>query len=451
MVVDTNQDGRGGLSKRGWSNVAEIMPRISAAVTERTRQDNPNIDLATAENWLLRPEIIALCKDAIVQKLQARDLSYPRGFSGDPDLLASFARLLNTYFNPRVPVETAHIATAPGAASCLDTLLFNICDPGDGVLVPGPYWSKKFPKPIVVASCLRHLHYADGFDFMFKARSSVIPVLVTVPTLGHVLTNALIPALEDAYMSARCAVKALCLTNPHNPLGQCYPKDVIEGCLRFCKRHDIHFISDEVYALSSFPCVDVPHPVPFTSVLSLDVEGLGCDLSRVHMLWSTSKDFGQSGFRMGCSVTQANQEMAVGLALAANTQTSALASVFVTALLTSQELPSLIALNSQRLAGAYQTLTDFFNRYKIPYIPCYAGIYVFARIAPNAQSWEDEAIAVRKFKDEGVLVSASRGYHGPENDKGWARICFAVESSKLEKAIRRMERVYANNSKLRQL
>ncbi len=61
-----------GMSERGWSNVAGIMPRIAAAVEERTRQDNPNIDLSTAENWLIRPELIELCKNAISSNLSAQ-------------------------------------------------------------------------------------------------------------------------------------------------------------------------------------------------------------------------------------------------------------------------------------------------------------------------------------------------------------------------------------------
>jgi gliotoxin/aspirochlorine biosynthesis aminotransferase len=76
-------------------------------------------------------------------------MSYPRGFSGDPDLLNALSAFFNTYFEPCVPVESSHLATAPGASSCLDALLFNVCNPGDGVLVPGPYWSGCAPHKIV--------------------------------------------------------------------------------------------------------------------------------------------------------------------------------------------------------------------------------------------------------------------------------------------------------------
>lgn len=54
-----------GLSKRGASNVDAIMPGIRAALLERTRPTVPRIDLSTAENWLLRNEVIELTQDAI--------------------------------------------------------------------------------------------------------------------------------------------------------------------------------------------------------------------------------------------------------------------------------------------------------------------------------------------------------------------------------------------------
>ncbi|MCJ1380194.1 hypothetical protein MMC17_003297 [Xylographa soralifera] len=419
MPVAMMKSPENGLSSRGWANVGEIMPKISAAVKQRSQSDNPNIDLATAENWLLRPELLDICKTAISTNLCGQDLSYPRAFAGFPEVLEAFASFFNSYFHPHLPVQIGHLATAPGAASCLDTLFYNICDPGDGILVLAPYWS--------------------GFDFQFKARSSVTPIPVAVDPIRNCLTEALLPALERAYNNASCPVKAILMTNPSNPLAQCYPQSCLEECLRFCQRKNIHYISDEVYALTSFPCAEVPEPVPFVSVLSLDTTKLGCDLSRIHTVWSTSKDLGQSGIRMGCTVTQANPEMAVGLALASNTTTSTLSSIFVSALLTSPEMPELLALNSDRLAEAYRSLTTVLRKHNVPYLPAYAGLYVFAKIAPDAESWDDESRAVEKFKEAGVLVSPGKGYHGPEGEKGWARIGFAVEKPKLEEALRRID------------
>lgn len=138
--------------------------------------------------------------------------------------------------------------------------------------------------------------------------------------------------------------------------------------------------------------------------------------------------------------------MAVGLALAAMCQISALSTIFVTALLKSPQLPSLIQMNSQRLSTAYITLTDFFKKHQISYIPCNAGIYVFAKMARDAKSWEDEALVAQKLAEAGVLVSPGKAYHGPEDEKGWMRVGFAVPPSDLAKALQRMERVYSTMS-----
>jgi aspartate/methionine/tyrosine aminotransferase len=139
--------------------------------------------------------------------------------------------------------------------------------------------------------------------------------------------------------------------------------------------------------------------------------------------------------------------MAVGLALAANTQISSLSTIFVTQLLSSPRLPTLIAQNAEMLAELYKTMTSFLKEYSIPYVPANAGLYVFAKIAPDAQTWEDEASMVDKLKAAGVLVSGGKAYHGPENEKGWARVLFALESEQLNEAIRRMKTVFIASRK----
>ena len=141
---------------------------------------------------------------------------------------------------------------------------------------------------------------------------------MSIANLEDTLTEALLPALEEAFDNAPCPVKALVLTNPHNPLAQAYPQPVLEGCLKFCHRRGIHLISDEIYALTSFKCPDIPNPTPFVSALSLDSAKLGCDSARIHVVWSTSKDFGQSGIRMVSHssfplVVNASDYLSVGL------------------------------------------------------------------------------------------------------------------------------------------
>lgn len=139
---------------------------------------------------------------------------------------------------------------------------------------------------------------ADGFDWLFSVRSGVQPVTVNVDNIEETFTASLIPKLEAAYKHSENPIKALVLTNPHNPFGQCYPRSVIEECIKFCYKQKIHFVSDEVYAVSELDNPSSTSPVPFISALAIDVASIGCDPSRVHVIWSISKDFGSSGFRM---------------------------------------------------------------------------------------------------------------------------------------------------------
>lgn len=69
-------------------------------------------------------------------------LSYPTSILGDDDLRASLAEFFGAYFRPRVDVTSSHIVATPGATHCMDALLTSICDSGDSVLVPVPYWSQ---------------------------------------------------------------------------------------------------------------------------------------------------------------------------------------------------------------------------------------------------------------------------------------------------------------------
>lgn len=123
---------------------------------------------------------------------------------------------------------------------------------------------------------------------------------VTVNTNTCGTAHHFLRVLNDAIDSAPCKVKALVLRNMSSSFGECYPQEFLEVALKFCQQRRIHFISDEVYALTSFSCAEISDPVPFVSALALNARALGCDLSRIHTIWSISKDFGATGVQVVC-------------------------------------------------------------------------------------------------------------------------------------------------------
>ena len=116
--------------------------------------------------------------------------------------------------------------------------------------------------------------------------------------LEESMGSSSISALEEAFTRASCPVKALVISNPHNPLGKCYSRATLEAYLHFCQRHNLHFISDEVFALTAFDSADHPTDPGFVSALSIDPSSLDCDPWRVHVVWSMSKGFGCCGIKI---------------------------------------------------------------------------------------------------------------------------------------------------------
>jgi hypothetical protein len=55
------------------------------------------------------------------------------------------------------------------------------------------------------------------------------------------------------------------------------------------------------------------------------------------------------------------------------------------------------------------------------------------------------------MREKGVLVNGGKAYHGPESEKGWARIGFAIQQEQLEKAIEIMDKVFAEETVARKL
>jgi aspartate/methionine/tyrosine aminotransferase len=66
---------------------------------------------------------------------------------------------------------------------------------------------------------------------------------------------------------------------------------------------------------------------------------------------------------------------------------------------------------------------------------------IFARIAKDAQTWEEEAAVVGKLKESGVLVQPGKMWGGIDGEKGWVRFLFAVKKEVMRDALEKMRKV----------
>jgi aspartate/methionine/tyrosine aminotransferase len=128
-------------------------------------------------------------------------------------------------------------------------------------------------------------------------------VVAQPPTYAH-WDNYLLPCLQAAYdfSDKKLRIKAVLMCNPAGPLARCYARNNILELMEFCQERGLHLIMDEVCALTLVKSGDEKAP-NFVSALSLTEplvpEGaVKVDPSRVHVIWSASKLFGMSGFRV---------------------------------------------------------------------------------------------------------------------------------------------------------
>lgn len=79
------------------------------------------------------------------------------------------------------------------------------------------------------------------------------------------------------------------------PLTHGKPAETLKAFAAFCGQHQLHFVSNEIYA-SEFQ--ELEGASSFVSVASLDLEA-NIDVAHVHVLHGASKDFCANGLRLG--------------------------------------------------------------------------------------------------------------------------------------------------------
>ncbi|KAF4237951.1 hypothetical protein CNMCM6457_000428 [Aspergillus fumigatiaffinis] len=420
------------LAHRARTNIQWFTNKHMRQVS-RLNAKQHRVNMMTAENWSIRDELVDQYKALFNQHLSPRHLSYADGMGGDAELLQAASDFFNRVFTAHSRVEPAHVVVGAGCSSLLENLLYDICEPGEGVLIEAPFWG--------------------GFETSFVLRSNVKAVHVTPPSDSESedldnLMSAYIDGYERALREAPCRIKAILVCNPHNPCGHIYPTKVIQALLQFAQRHNLFYISDEIYALST-----LDEQTPFTSVLSIDVSALGVDLARVFTLYSISKDLGSSGLRLGFGITQAHPDLRLSLAISNHSRVSTFTSLVITALLRDTEsVDTILHQNRAALKRSAKLISDFLTFHQIPYVPPAAGVYIWARLGCRSSSrqgdepsWEDEARLNDRFEAVGVSVGAGQGYCASK--PGWFRITFAIPREELVEGLRRIEEVVGMEGK----
>ncbi|CAG8923318.1 unnamed protein product [Penicillium salamii] len=394
------------ISNRGNSLAAQIPSFLTVLNDLWSPTTNPDgiVNLGLAENL----------------QSNAHALTYGDGFSGSHKLKESFCRFMNGRFSPQTALRPSHLVITSGVSNALECCAWALADPGDYFMVGRPYF--------------------NAFRTIFGSRPGVRLLEVEfgeVNPFSMVAVRRYERALTEA-KSRGLRIKALVLCSPHNPLGRCYSENVLKEYMKFCSRNGLHIISDEIYALSVWDNPRLPNAQVFLSILSMDLEGI-INPSFVHTVWGLSKDFGATGLRIGCLISQSNKlvlEAAEGISL--HNIPSSLADQITTSLLANDSFTTnYIEVNRYRLAESYKFATCQLQSHGIPFLECNAAFFIWVNLGAVVKNATAEEISAR-LRAESVYIAAGEHYEAEQT--GWFRLVFSHPLNVLEEGLKRLIR-----------
>ena len=139
--------------------------------------------------------------------------------AGLPALRAAIAE--KTRRDSGLVVEPAQVLVTNGGKQAVANAFATLCDPGDEVLIPAPFWTT-YPESVVLG---------DG-----------VPVIVPTDE-----TSGFRVSVEDLEAAVTDRTKVLLFVSPSNPTGAVYPRDQIEAIGRWAVDRGIWVLTDEIY------------------------------------------------------------------------------------------------------------------------------------------------------------------------------------------------------------
>lgn len=205
---------------RTSARLAAIAPSATLAVDAKAKalkaEGENVIGFGAGEPDFATPDHIV--EAAIAACSEVRNHRYtPAG--GLPELREAIAA--KTLRDSGVTVDAAQVLVTNGGKHAVYTAFAALCDPGDEVICPAPYWTT-YPEAITLAGG--------------------VPVIVdTDDTAGFKVT---VDQLEAARTPR---TKVLLFVSPDNPSGSIYTPDEVAAIGRWAVEHGVWVITDEIY------------------------------------------------------------------------------------------------------------------------------------------------------------------------------------------------------------
>ena len=317
---------------------------------------------------------------------------------GDLALRQALVKYYKDYVDVDITVDDILITT--GGSEAILFSLMTLCDPGDEVIVPEPY-------------------YTNVHSFARMANVNIVSIT------SYLKDNFALPPLSTIEEKITSKTRALLLNSPNNPTGHIYSPKELETIIRICKDHDIFLIMDEVYR--EF-CYDNQS---FTSVLKYT----DCS-ERIICIDSVSKRFSMCGARVGALICRNRNVIRETLKLSQARLCSP----------TVEQYASLAAFGApasylENVKAEYEKRRNFIVKAlrAIPGVKCArpnGAFYLIAQLP--VEDAEDFAIFMLRdfnYNGETVMMAPAEGfYESKDLGRDQVRIAYVLNTEDLEKA-----------------
>ena len=309
--------------------------------------------------------------------------------------------LCNYYSKHNIQVLPDDIITTVGASEALSFTMNSICDPGDEVIIPEPF-------------------YANYNGFAHASDVNVIPIT------SKIEDNFALPPIDSFREKINKKTKAIIICNPCNPTGYVYSKDEIIDIANLAKKHDLFIVVDEVYR--EFIYTDIKHFSILEDKRFYD---------NAILIDSTSKRYSLCGARIGFIVSKNSDFIQTCLKFAlTRLSPPTLALVAANKALNCSENYIKGAINeySNRRKVLISELSKLNNiRYSDPIGAFYSIIKLPIK---DAEEFSKFLLTDFSINNESVMLAPASGFYSSENNgNDEVRIAFVLNSEKLKRAI----------------
>ncbi len=362
--------------------------QLAGVIAELRAKGESIISFNVGEPDFETPEVVIKATQEALSQGLTRYALVP----GEPFLRQGIADKLKR--DQGINAKMENICVSNGSKQVLYSIFQVICNPGDEVIVPIPYWVS-FPESIRLA----------GANPVFVESES-----------GELNMEGIEKAINSK-------TRAIIINSPNNPSGRVFSKEQKEKLVKICREKNLYLVSDEAYETLIYG------DEPFSGPAGVADQ----NLERTLIVQSFSKSYCMTGFRLGYVAGPTTFIKALNKLqshLCGNTP------VFVqkgaaAALENEKEIVTHMRQTFRKRSElAYELSKEIF-----PHTPKPEGaFYLFPKIQEEliTKYGSDENLALHILKEAKVAILPGSFFGQP----GFLRICFSTNEENIEKGFK---------------